>query len=250
MNALYQQDEVKRFRWHRGLEMNGTFQQVVVDFLADDVLGSREGQLQRIQDISAATIHGCDLAFLDPVPITLAAANAESSTSHATGFMVSLPQFLAMKGLALRSRDRPQSDGLRASDGAKDAYDIYFVVRNYLGGGRALAQAIRPHLEHPTMAEGLRCIRDKWNSVGSRGPTLVAQRLADREERTRRLFSHDDGHCDPRKACGARRGVDGRVREFLPPIGQVQAMKAVGRDQMGHRAQCSDFLTEGFDLQG
>ena len=59
-----------------------------------------------------------------------------------------------MKGHALQGRYKQ-----------KDAYDIYYCIRNYPGGIGALAEACRPILGHPSGEQGYRYIAEKFDTV-------------------------------------------------------------------------------------
>jgi hypothetical protein len=74
-----------------------------------------------------------------------------------------LVPLLVMKGTALSDRVKE-----------KDAYDIYYCVRNYPGGPAALAELFRPHLGNRIVREGLGKIRAKFKSPDYVGPKWVA----------------------------------------------------------------------------
>ena len=74
----------------------------------------------------------------------------------------SIPALLAMKGHALAGRLK-----------RKDAYDIYYCVRNYPGGVEALAQECLPLLGHLSGERGFRHIADKFDTFEGYGPTCV-----------------------------------------------------------------------------
>lgn len=76
----------------------------------------------------------------------------------------SIPASLAMKGYALNGRYK-----------RKDAYDVYFSVRNYPGGVNAAAEACRPLVANPGAARGYQHIADKFRHVDDYGPTSVRQ---------------------------------------------------------------------------
>jgi hypothetical protein len=76
----------------------------------------------------------------------------------------SIPALLAMKGYALNGRYK-----------RKDAYDIYFSVRNYPGGVEAAAEVCRPLLADPAAAKGYRYIAEKFDKLEGYGPTCVRQ---------------------------------------------------------------------------
>lgn len=80
----------------------------------------------------------------------------------------SIPALLAMKGHALAGRYKP-----------KDAYDIYYCVRNYPEGIDALAQECRPLLGHESGERGFRYIADKFDTFEGYGPTCVRRFVED-----------------------------------------------------------------------
>lgn len=82
--------------------------------------------------------------------------------------VASIPALLVMKGYALIGRNKQ-----------KDAYDIYFSVRQFEGGLDALAEACRPLLDDPIALEGLKHISGKFNAEAGFGPMTVRQFLTD-----------------------------------------------------------------------
>ncbi len=67
-----------------------------------------------------------------------------------------------MKGYALAQRDKK-----------KDAYDIYFSVRNYQGGLDKLADACEPLLDDPVAREGYSNIAARFDRADGYGPATV-----------------------------------------------------------------------------
>ncbi len=78
--------------------------------------------------------------------------------------VASIPALLAMKGYAISNRLKQ-----------KDAYDIYFSVRNFPGGLDALVAATKPLLEVETAREGYRLLSEKFRDMDDFGPTSVRQ---------------------------------------------------------------------------
>ena len=74
--------------------------------------------------------------------------------------VASIPAFLVMKGFALGNRLK-----------TKDAYDIYYCVRNYPSGPNALAKVCRPLLEHEDGRNSYTTIDKKFETVDGFGPT-------------------------------------------------------------------------------
>jgi hypothetical protein len=112
----------------------------------------------------ALKVRGCDLLFeVGPVEVAV-----EGTLPDGAGTTVRIPvaapvPFLVMKGIALAGRYKE-----------KDAYDVFYLVRNYPGGARALADEFRPHLGRNIVQEGLEYIANAFRSVDSTGPVWVA----------------------------------------------------------------------------
>jgi hypothetical protein len=88
--------------------------------------------------------------------------------------VASIVPFLAMKGMALDDRLK-----------AKDAWDVYYCLRNYPGGLESVVPEFRPHTGHALIREGLRKISGKFASPDHFGPRAVAdfEGLTDADER-------------------------------------------------------------------
>jgi hypothetical protein len=82
--------------------------------------------------------------------------------------VASIPAFLVMKGYALAGRDKH-----------KDAYDIYFSVRQFAGGPEALADECRPLLQDPVALGGYKRIAEKFGNEKAFGPITVRNFLSD-----------------------------------------------------------------------
>ena len=78
--------------------------------------------------------------------------------------VASIPALLAMKGYAITNRIKQ-----------KDAYDIYYSVRNFPGGVDALVAATRPLLDFETARTGYLHISEKFRHLDDFGPTSVRQ---------------------------------------------------------------------------
>ena len=78
--------------------------------------------------------------------------------------VASIPALLAMKGFALEKRREKKR---------KDAYDVYYCVRNFPGGPDALAEACRPLLKDEEAVAGYEHVNSKFESRESLGPSFV-----------------------------------------------------------------------------
>jgi hypothetical protein len=148
---------------------------VQVDLLAGEYQGTGKSRRhQRVQDIQARKVRGCDLAFIDPIEVTFEGELPGGGRDSVKIQVASLVAFLVMKGMALDDRLKE-----------KDAWDIYYCVRNYPGGLDALVDELNPHLGHGLVKEGLQKIRKHFASISHVGPTAVAdfEEITDPEER-------------------------------------------------------------------
>lgn len=148
---------------------------VQVDLLAGEYQGTGKSRRhQRVQDIQARKVRGCDLAFIDPIEVTVEGQLPGGGKDAVKIQVASLVTFLVMKGMALDDRLKE-----------KDAWDIYYCVRNYPGGLDALADELKLHLEHGLVREGIQKIAKHFASESHVGPTAVAdfEEISDSEER-------------------------------------------------------------------
>ena len=115
-----------------------------------------------------------DLAFIDPIEVTVEGQLPGGGKDSVKIQVASLVTFLVMKGMALDDRLKE-----------KDAWDINYCVRNYPGGLDALTDELRPHLGHGLVKEGLQKIAKHFASESHIGPTSVAdfEEIKDPEER-------------------------------------------------------------------
>jgi hypothetical protein len=160
----YRQDTNQPFRFFREVaDRGGRTITVEVDLLASEYGGTGRGhRTQRIQDVQARKARGADLAFDNAVSIPLEGELPGGGRDRVTVRVAGLVPLLVMKGTALSDRVKE-----------KDAYDIYYCVRNYPGGPAALAELFRPHLGNRIVREGLGKIRAKFKSPDYVGPKWV-----------------------------------------------------------------------------
>ena len=148
---------------------------VEVDLLAGEYGGTgRSHRTQRVQDVRPRKARGCDLAFDDPLRVTMKARMPNGAVNEVGVRVARVVPYLTMKGIALHSRLKE-----------KDAYDIYFTLKHYEGGKEELAKALRPHITNKLVLEGLSKIRGKFKDVDSLGPVNVAEfmEITDSDER-------------------------------------------------------------------
>lgn len=78
--------------------------------------------------------------------------------------VASIPALLAMKGYALDGRIKQ-----------KDAYDVYFSIRNFPEGLDALVKECMSLMEHESGKTGFNHVASKFKTFEDFGPTSVRQ---------------------------------------------------------------------------
>jgi hypothetical protein len=169
------------FIFYRALQIDGQEITVEVDFLAGEYGGtSKRHRTQVVQDMHPRKARACDLAFQDPIQITIEGILPEGGKDRASIQVASIVPFLMMKAQALNSRLKE-----------KDAYDIYYCVSNFPGGLDALVESFRSFPDHPLIHEGLAILSEKFSSADSAGPVFVTNFLDETDPDSRALIHRD-----------------------------------------------------------
>jgi hypothetical protein len=165
-----QRDELRRFQLVRRVpvEDGGAAIDVIVDFLMPRDAEIVKNDPPLISDFAVQRADGADLALRFYQFVAISGPMPAGGTNRVEVAVCSIPALLAMKGHALAGRYKQ-----------KDAYDIYYCIRNYPGGPEALADACRPLLEHASGAAGYGLIAGKFDTVDAFGPTCVRRFVED-----------------------------------------------------------------------
>lgn len=135
---------------------------VVVDFLMPRDAEIVKNTPPIISDFAVQRASGADLAIRFYEMVAVTGTMPAGGTNRVEIAVASIPALLAMKGHALQGRYK-----------MKDAYDIYYCVRNFEGGCAALADACRPLLDIESGRVGYSCIAEKFGDVDAHGPVCV-----------------------------------------------------------------------------
>jgi hypothetical protein len=165
MKHEYKQNpDLKRFQLVRQIEVSdgGNPIDVIVDFLMPRDAEIVKNKPPLIEDFAVQRADGADLAMQFFRMVAIRGTMPKGGKNEVEIAVCSIPALLAMKGYALNGRYKQ-----------KDAYDIYYCIRNYPDGIDALAVDCRPLLEHPSGAKGYGFIERKFESVDSHGPDCV-----------------------------------------------------------------------------
>lgn len=171
----YRQGGDQPFIFRRDVKVNGRDITVQVDLLAGEYAGTgKSHRHQKLQGVQARKVRGCDIAFSDPMEVTIDGELPDGGIDSVRVQVASIVSFLVMKGIALDERLKE-----------KDAYDICFCVQNYPGGLDALAEELKPHVSHSLVREGLGKIARHFASEAHVGPKYVAdfEEVTDPEDR-------------------------------------------------------------------
>jgi len=135
---------------------------IIVDFLMPrDAVLSKNGP-KYIENFAVQKADGADLAVLFHELIKVEGEMPTGGTNKVEIAVCSIPALLAMKGHAMVGRLKQ-----------KDAYDIYYCIRNFPGGINALAEECRAVLEEESGEKGYLAINEKFETIESYGPTSV-----------------------------------------------------------------------------
>ena len=135
---------------------------VVVDFLMPAEVAIAKSRPPLIDGFRVIRASGAGLALRSYETVEIKGEMPGGAANRVKIAVASIPALLAMKGFALDGRYKQ-----------KDAYDVYYCVRNFPGGPDALAEACRPFLKHEDAVAGYEHINTKFESVNSLGPSCV-----------------------------------------------------------------------------
>lgn len=138
-----------------------------------DLLMPREAKFQRnkpplLANFAVQKADGAGVAMQSFVRHKLDGTMPDGRRNSVELRVASIPALLVMKGYALAGRDKQ-----------KDAYDIYFSVREFDGGPEVLAGACRSLLDDPVAIAGFKHIAAKFSDEGAFGPVTVRWFLSD-----------------------------------------------------------------------
>ena len=158
-----EQGNITRQRW----KVEGAAS-VTVDFLIQPSLpGDQGGRLRNIEpDFAAVIAPGLHLAFHDRERIALSGETIFGEHATRNVWVCGPGAHIVLKALAFDQR----GDN-------KDAYDLYYLIRNYGSGVDDVAARMRPLLADATAAEALDILRRDFLDHDAVGPRRVAEFL-------------------------------------------------------------------------
>lgn len=163
-------DGRRKFQLHRTVSSTdgkGTID-VVIDFLMPKDAAIVKNNPPLVDDFAVIRASGADLAVKYFELVAIHGNMPGGGTNKVEISVCSIPAFLAMKGHAMHGRYKQ-----------KDAYDIYYCVRNYPDGIDALAKKCMELLSQESGKQGYTFINQKFDTVEGYGPTCVKKFVSD-----------------------------------------------------------------------
>ncbi len=163
------------YKFYREFTIEGRQYRIQVDLLAGEYEGTGKGhRTQKIQDIKARKLRGCDLAFRMYENVRVEGRLPDGALDTVEIKVASIVPFLVMKGMALNDRLKE-----------KDAWDVYYCLRNYPDGLDGIKEEIRKQVDNVLVKEGLAKLADQFASTEHIGPKSVAdfEEVTDKESR-------------------------------------------------------------------
>lgn len=159
-----QSSELRRFQLVRQVPPSddGDSIDVIVDFLMPRDAEIVKNTPPFIDNFAVQRADGADLATHFYQMVAVQGTMPGGGSNNVEIAVCSIPALLAMKGHAVNGRYKQ-----------KDAYDIYYCVRNYPEGIAALANDCQPVLQYASGKKGFRFINEKFDVPDGYGPTCV-----------------------------------------------------------------------------
>lgn len=158
---------------------------VTLDFLIEPTLpDDRGGDLRDIEpDFAAVIAPGLHLAFLDRQRISLTGRTIMGENAERDIWVCGPAAYIVLKALAF---------SLRGEN--KDAYDLFYVIRNFGTAVQEVADLFRPILDDTHTEEAISILRRDFTAHNGLGPRRVAQFLTGEPDDT--IQAEVVGHID------------------------------------------------------
>lgn len=141
--------------------------QVEVDLLIPDGVKLEKHRPPLVKGLRTMAMKGIGLALQHSSDIVIEGRTRQGRRDQATLRVVEVEAFLVLKGLALLGRREP-----------KDAYDVYYTIRNAPEGPEALGRSCRALQGHPDAERAYDAIEQKFEHMDSYGPGAVLDFLS------------------------------------------------------------------------
>lgn len=139
---------------------------VIVDLLMPRGARTARNRPKLVDGLRVQEADGGEIALRSNLKMRIAGTMPDGRKNEVEMLVASIPALLVMKGYALVQRDKK-----------KDAYDIYFCIRNHEDGIEALAAECAKLLGDPVAREGFENIARKFGDADAFGPQTVRRFL-------------------------------------------------------------------------
>jgi hypothetical protein len=178
---LYQQDETKPYRYHKGVWTGTRTIIVPIDLLAGRRYAEADREIHQkvrtVHEIYASPLYGVDIALLSVTKIALNGQLPDGRERHDVPVrVVDLALFPLIKAIAFTDRleaYRRDPESNHEDEGAKHAFDIYECLSRFPGGLEALAAGIAPHKADPMIQDALSRLYEGFRNLNADGPRLL-----------------------------------------------------------------------------
>ena len=179
----YEEHPDKYFSFIKRVQVDGIDYDVDVDILAGMYGGTqKKKRSQHVQGVKALKATGGNFAFeFDPQTIRVEAERTDGALDVARVNVIAVVPYFVMKTAAM-GRGK-----------AKDAYDLYFLVKHYHDGLDSLAKLFEDYRESRIILEMKEKLSEKFASPNHAGPTDVAAFL-DLEDEEEIAFTKRDAY--------------------------------------------------------
>lgn len=140
---------------------------VTIDFLIPPATSNEKARVQNIEnDFAAFITPGLDCAFRDKQRVSLAGHTLKQEKATRDIWVSGPGAYVVLKALACHGRSEN-----------KDAYDLYYVVRNYGSGIADVATKLRPLLDSNYATRAIQILRADFLDPEGLGPRRVGDFL-------------------------------------------------------------------------
>ncbi len=169
-HGYHQRDNLRRFQLERTVPARdgGPDIDIVVDFLMPRDAEITKNTPPLISQFAVQRADGAGLALNFNQMVAIEGDMPDGGVNLVRIAVASIPGLLAMKGYAIAQRQKP-----------KDAYDIYYSIRNFPDGIDALVEATRLLLDVKSALKGYCLISEKFRNFDDFGPTNVRRFVED-----------------------------------------------------------------------
>lgn len=163
----YEEHPEKYFSFIKTVEIEGVSYDVDVDILAGMYGGTqKKKRSQHVQGLKALKTTGGNFAFdYPPQKISLEAKRPDGAIDIANVSVIAIVPYLIMKTAAM-GRGK-----------AKDAYDIYFLIKHYSGGVKELAKEFQSNADNKLVQDMREKLASKFASPDHAAPKDIVDFL-------------------------------------------------------------------------